>query len=86
MATQTIEEQRAKAKMRALSQGVRVWTLEQGFRYVSPSTSDDGTAYELIVGDNGGIACTCLGALNGRVCKHVGAVALRLEVDALAAG
>ena len=72
MATQTISEQQAKAKVRALSQGVKVWELEQGYRYAVPSTTDEGTAYELTVRD-GEIACTCLGALNGRVCKHIGA-------------
>ena len=78
MTTQTIPEQHAKARMRALSQGVRVWVLEQGYRYVAPSGTADGLAYELIVRD-GDISCTCLGALHGRVCKHMGGVALRLE-------
>jgi uncharacterized Zn finger protein len=80
MTTETTAEQTGKAKIRALSEGVRVWVLEQGFRYVAPSMSADGTAYELTV-HGGDISCTCLGALYGRVCKHIGAVALRLDAE-----
>jgi hypothetical protein len=45
------QQQLAKAKMRALAQGVRVWALESEpmSRYAVPSTSMDGTAYEVIV-------------------------------------
>lgn len=81
MATLTLEQQHTRARIRALFQGVRVWELEQGYRYVAPSCTDDGTAYELYVRDDG-ISCQCLGALNGRVCKHIGAVSLRLEAEA----
>ena len=80
MVTTTDERAMGKAKLRALSQGVRIWVLQQGYRYVAPSGSDDGTAYELIVMDDE-ITCTCLAALHGRVCKHVGAVSLRLEIE-----
>ena len=55
--------------------------MQEGYRYVPPSLSDDGTAHELTVRD-GDISCTCLGALYGRVCKHIGAVSIRLEVEA----
>ena len=81
MATETLEETRTRAKVRALTRGVRVWVLEEGRRYVTPSCSDDGTAYELTVGP-GYISCTCLGAFHGRTCQHMGAVALRLELEA----
>ena len=51
------------SKDAGLSQGVRVWELEQGFRRLAWSTSNDGTAYELIV-RYGDVSCTCLGAFN----------------------
>lgn len=88
MATQklTPPEQLAKAKVRALAQGIRVWVLETGDapRYAVPSTSNDGTAYEVVVHnrDAGYITCNCKGGENGRYCKHLGAVLLRLDVDA----
>ena len=78
--TTQIDDSQVGAKLRALSQGVRVFVLEQGYRYVVPSSADDGTAYELIVRDDG-ISCTCLGALHGRTCKHVGAVSLRMQAE-----
>jgi hypothetical protein len=73
----------AKAKIRALAQGVRVWVLEPGRRYVSPSSSEEGTAYEVVVQSTepGDITCTCPGATHRGVCKHIGIVLVRLEVD-----
>ena len=80
MTTQIRTDRQTRARIRALSQGVRVWVLEEGRRYVASSTSDDGIAYELSVRD-GDITCTCKGAIHGRVSKHMGAVALRLIAE-----
>ena len=87
MATQKLspQEQLVKAKVRALAQGVRVWALETGAtpRYAVPSTSVDGTAYEVVVHGQqpDDISCNCLGAINRGICKHVGAVLLRLDTE-----
>jgi hypothetical protein len=77
------QEQAAKAKIRALAQGVKVWVLEPGRRYVSPSCSQEGTAYEVVVQSTeaGDITCTCLGATHRGICKHIGAIMVRLELD-----
>ena len=77
------QEQTAKAKIRALAQGVKVWVLEPGKRYVVPSCSQDGTAYEVVVQTTelGDITCTCPGATHRGICKHIGMVMVRLEVD-----
>ena len=77
------QEQAAKAKIRALAQGVKVWVLEPGRRYVSPSCSQEGTAYEVVVQSTeaGDITCTCPGATHRGICKHIGIVLVRLEVD-----
>jgi hypothetical protein len=81
MATQKLsqEELEFRAKMRALAQGVRVWALEEGERYVCPSQTFDGTAYELLIRDDA-ISCGCPSAIHRGMCKHIGAVMLRLEV------
>ena len=77
------QEQTAKAKIRALAQGVKVWVLEPGKRYVVPSCSQDGTAYEVVVQttEPGDITCTCPGATHRGICKHIGMVMIRLEAD-----
>jgi uncharacterized Zn finger protein len=41
----------------------------------------DGTAYEVIVYGANDITCTCPGNVNRGVCKHVGAVLVRLDVE-----
>jgi hypothetical protein len=55
------QEQTTKAKIRALSQGVKVWALESGRRYVVPSSTSDGNAYEVVVQSEepGDITCSC---------------------------
>ena len=81
----TLEEQIAKAKLRALAQGVRIWRLEgtESPMYAVPSSSMDGTAYLLeIHQDNGDITCTCPGHINRGTCKHMGAVMLALDAAA----
>ena len=81
----TLEEQIARSKLRALAQGIRIWKLEgTDFpMYAVPSTSMDGTAYLLeIHQDNGDITCTCPGHINRGICKHMGAILVRLDLEA----
>jgi len=81
----TLEEQIAKAKLRALAQGIRIWKLEgtDTPMYAVPSSSMDGTAYLLeIHQDNGDITCTCPGNVNRGSCKHMGAVMLAQDAAA----
>jgi hypothetical protein len=79
----TPQEQLSRAKLRALAQGVRVWALETGQapRYAVPSTSNDGTAYEVVVHGTAGPTCNCPSAVNRGICKHIGAVLVRLDVE-----
>jgi hypothetical protein len=77
----TTAESQARSQLRALTQGVRVYTIEPGIRYVVPSGSNDGSAYEIRVqGDD--IVCNCPAGQHGRVCKHMGAVQLFLQAEA----
>lgn len=64
------EESLSRAKLRALAQGVQVWQLEGGEipRYVVPSSSMDGTAYEVIVYNSEDITCTCPGNVHRGMC------------------
>jgi hypothetical protein len=74
-------EETSKAKERPLAQGVQVWELEAGKRYVAPSCSQDGRAYEIIIHSPapGDISCGCKGYEYHRHCKHIGKLMLRLE-------
>ena len=82
----TLEEQIAKAKLRALAQGIRIWKLEgtESPMYAVPSTSMDGTAYLLTIhdADSRDITCTCPGHVNRGICKHMGAILVRLDLEA----
>ena len=82
----TREEQVARAKIKALAEGVRVWVLDTGdpLRYAVPSASMDGTAYEVIVHDRDAddVSCNCLGHIHRNICKHVGAIMVRLDLEA----
>ena len=82
----TLEEQTAKAKLRALAQGVQIWKLEgaENPMYAVPSTSMDGTAYLLTIHDADArdITCTCPGHVNRGICKHMGAILVRLDLEA----
>ena len=78
--TKSPEEIQAAARLRALSEGVRVYCLEAGYRYAIPSSKHDGSAYHLLVIE-GDPACNCPAALNDRYCKHVAAVEMRLEAE-----
>jgi uncharacterized Zn finger protein len=75
------KEETAKVKERALAQGVQVYMLELGKRYVALSTTDDGLAYEIIVQGKQpeDITCSCPGAAHRGICKHIGKVLLKLE-------
>lgn len=77
------QEQATKAKLKALSQGVKVWALESGRRYAVPSSTSDGSAYEVVIESQqpGDITCTCRSGINRGVCKHIGAVLVRLQVE-----
>ena len=80
------EEQLARSKLRALPQGVQVWVLETEPtpRYAVPSSSMDGTAYEVIVHnrDTQDVSCNCPGNTYRGTCKHVGAILVRLDIEA----
>ena len=82
----TLEEQTAKAKLRALAQGIQIWKLEgaESPMYAVPSTSMDGTAYLLTIHDvdSRDITCTCPGHVNRGICKHMGAILVRLDLEA----
>lgn len=82
----TLEEQTAKAKLRALAQGIQIWKLEgaETPMYAVPSTSMDGTAYLLTVhnADSQDITCTCPGNVYRGICKHMGAILVRLDLEA----
>lgn len=82
----TLEEQIAKAKLRALAQGIQIWKLEGADipMYAVPSTSMDGTAYLLTIHDVEArdITCTCPGHVHRGICKHMGAILVRLDLEA----
>ena len=50
--------------------------------YAVPSTSMDGTAYLLTVHDADSRDITCLGHVNRGICKHMGAILVRLDLEA----
>ena len=81
----TPEEHRAKSKLAALSQGVRVWLLEDGdtHRYACPSSSQPAVAYEIIVHgrDLFDVSCNCPSGINRGSCKHIGATLLLMEAE-----
>jgi|SRR5918996_6021691 uncharacterized Zn finger protein len=80
MATQ---EETTRAKERALAQGVKIYMLELGKRYVALSASRGDLAYEIVVQSQepGDITCSCPRAVHRGVCKHIGAMLIRLEAD-----
>ena len=61
---------------------VQVYTVEEGRRYVTPSTSIPGFAYEVIVHSQqpGDISCNCKGYEFRGSCKHISAVEAQLAV------
>jgi hypothetical protein len=77
----TQQESIARSQLRALTQGVRVFVLEPGYRYCVPSCSTDGTAYEVRVHEDDDISCNCPAGQHGRACKHIGAVILYIDAE-----
>ena len=79
------EEHRAKSKLRALSEGIRVWKLEDSEtpRYACPSATNPGIAHEIIVHgrDFYDVSCNCPSGYNRGSCKHIGAVLLLMEAE-----
>ncbi len=73
-------ESRAIFRLRALSQGVRVYCLEQGQTYCVPSASGDGSAYQVQVSGET-ILCSCPAGIHDKWCKHVGAVEMFREAQ-----
>ncbi len=80
------EELQAKAKLRALSEGIRVWALDFGespsfvSRYAVPSSSQPAMAYEVIAQD-GGVSCNCPSGHWRGSCKHAAAVMMLIEAE-----
>lgn len=75
------EEMLAKARVRALSEGVRCWRLanEEG-RYCVPSSSEPGIAYEVVMFTDFQ-TCTCPSGMQRGACKHMAAVQLLRESE-----
>ena len=48
-----------------------------------PSSTSDGNAYEVVIQSqqSGDITCNCRSSMNRGVCKHIGAVLIRLQVE-----
>ena len=80
------EEQMARAKQKALGEGIKVWLLESSpvLRFAIPSSSTPGQAYEVICHDpdTEDVSCNYPGNIHRGICKHQAAVMLRLAVDA----
>lgn len=75
--TTTLEERQAKAKVKALSEGVRVALIEStetAARYVCMSTTHPGIAYQVTLNiAEGSDACNCPAGSHGTPCKHLAA-------------
>ena len=77
-------EQMARAKQKALGEGIKVWLMEDSPepRYAVPSSSEPGRAYEVIAHDDvDDVSCNCPGNTFRGICKHAAAVVLRLAVE-----
>ena len=73
----TLEERQAKAKVKALSEGVRVALMESTdtiARYVAMSTTHHGIAYQATLHIAEGVyECNCPAGSHGSPCKHLAA-------------
>ena len=76
------EESQATARLRVLSQGIRIYCLEPGYRYCVPSANGGLLAYQILV-QGEGMTCNCPAGQNDRMCKHV--VGVRMHMEAAAA-
>ncbi len=76
----TLEERQANAKVKALSEGVRVALIESTettARYVARSTTHPGIAYQVTLNiAEGSDECNCPGGSHGNPCKHLAAAEL----------
>ncbi len=78
----TPEETRAISRLRAFGQGVKVFCLERGQTYCVPGASGNGSAYQVqISGET--MLCSCPAGEHDRYCKHVAAVEMYRESQAL---
>ena len=71
----TLEEREAKARVRALSEGVRVSLISNDgdeVRYAAMSTSHPGRAYTVVIRDpnTNTDECDCPSGSHGLPCKH----------------
>ncbi len=75
--TTTLDERRAKAKVKALSEGVRVAMVESTdttARYVAMSHTHPGIAYQVTLHiSEGSDECNCPAGSHGTPCKHLAA-------------
>ena len=73
----TLEERQAKAKVKALSEGVRVALVEStetAARYLALSTTHPGIAYQVTLNiAEGQDECICPAGSHGNPCKHLAA-------------
>ena len=73
----TLDERRAKAKVKALSEGVRVALVESTdtiARYVAMSHTHPGIAYQVTLHiAEGSDECNCAAGSRGTPCKHLAA-------------
>ena len=73
----TLEERQAKAKVKALSEGVRVALMEATettARYVAMSHTHPGIAYQVTLHiSEGSDECNCPAGSRGAPCKHLAA-------------
>ena len=76
----TTTEQTARARLRALTEGVRVWRLDE-HRFAVPSSTKAGHAWEITETEPDDYACGCPGARYRGTCKHVEGVRLFVETE-----
>jgi len=76
------EESQATARLRVLSQGIRVYCLEPGYRYCVPSANGGLLAYQILL-QGEGMTCNCPAGQNDKYCKHAAAVAMYREAEHL---
>ena len=80
--TRSPEETRAISRLRALSQGVKVYSLDKDRTYCVPSASGDGSAYQVQVNGET-MLCSWPAGTNDKYCKHVAAVEMYRESQVL---
>ncbi len=78
--TMTQEQIIERARVRAVAEGVQVWSLGDG-TYVSPSKSELGLAYRIEPDEDGQLACNCPGFEYRHSCKHVAAAEVLMDAE-----